>query len=175
MDIAMVGRGEPTASQTAWALMGLLAVNRPEDRDAIERGCLFLVERQVEGSWIEAEYTGTGFPGYGVGQTIKLTDPALQQRLMQGPELSRAFMLRYNLYRHYFPMTALARAQHARQQDGKTAAPQTAQRAAFSGALAQGPELSRAFMLRWDLYRQFFPVMALGRARKNASRVGGSG
>ena len=87
---------------------------------------------------------------------------------MQGPELSRAFMLRYNLYRHYFPMMALARAQHARQQDGKAAPLQTAQRAALSEALAQGPELSRAFMLRWDLYRQFFPVMALGRARKKA-------
>ena len=35
-----------------------------------------------------------------------------------------------------------------------------------SDALMQGPELSRAFMLRWDLYRQFFPVMALGRAQK---------
>ena len=29
---------------------------------------------------------------------------------MQGPELSRAFMLRYDLYRHYFPLMALARA-----------------------------------------------------------------
>ena len=100
MDIKMAGRGEPTASQTAWALMALLAANRPEDRDAIERGCQFLLEHQVEGSWLEPEYTGTGFPGYGVGQTIKLTDPALQKRLMQGPELSRAFMLRYKLYRH---------------------------------------------------------------------------
>ena len=39
-----------------------------------------------------------------------LTDPLLSKRLMQGPELSRAFMLRYDLYRHYFPMMALARA-----------------------------------------------------------------
>ncbi|HTW36421.1 MAG TPA: squalene--hopene cyclase [Rhizomicrobium sp.] len=168
MDIEMMGRGAPTASQTAWALMGLLAANRPEDRDAIERGCLFLVERQVEGSWVEPEYTGTGFPGYGVGQTIKLTDPTLQKRLMQGPELSRAFMLNYNLYRHYFPMTALARARHARHQDGEAARGHAARPAALSDALMQGPELSRAFMLRWDLYRQFFPVMVLGRARRNA-------
>jgi squalene-hopene/tetraprenyl-beta-curcumene cyclase len=28
----------------------------------------------------------------------------------------------------------------------------------------QGPELSRAFMLRWDLYRQYFPLVALGRS-----------
>jgi hypothetical protein len=146
--------------------MGLLAVNRPEDRDAIDRGCQFLLEHQVDGSWIEPEYTGTGFPGYGVGQTIKLGDPALQKRLMQGPELSRAFMLNYNLYRHYFPMTALARARHARRQDGEATRPQAARSATSPDALMQGPELSRAFMLRWDLYRQFFPVMALGRAQK---------
>jgi squalene-hopene/tetraprenyl-beta-curcumene cyclase len=110
MDIHMAGRGAATASQTAWALMALIAANRPQDKDAIERGCLFLIERQQGGTWIEAEYTGTGFPGYGVGQTIKLTDPELQKKLHQGPELSRAFMLRYDYYRHYFPMMALGRA-----------------------------------------------------------------
>jgi len=33
----------------------------------------------------------------------------------------------------------------------------------ISGA-SEGPELSRAFMLRWDLYRQYFPIIALGRS-----------
>jgi squalene-hopene/tetraprenyl-beta-curcumene cyclase len=56
------------------------------------------------------EYTGTGFPGYGVGQTIKVSDPEVKKRLQQGPELSRAFMLRYALYCHYFPLMALGRA-----------------------------------------------------------------
>jgi squalene-hopene/tetraprenyl-beta-curcumene cyclase len=37
----------------------------------------------------------------------------LPKRLMQGPELSRAFMLRYDLYRHYFPLMALGRAARA--------------------------------------------------------------
>jgi squalene-hopene/tetraprenyl-beta-curcumene cyclase len=110
MDLKAVGRGTATASQTAWALMGLLAAGRPGDREAIERGCMFLVEHQSAGTWQEPEYTGTGFPGYGVGQTIKLTDPSLPKRLMQGPELSRAFMLRYDMYRHYFPLMALGRA-----------------------------------------------------------------
>ena len=110
MDVSAVGRGTTTASQTAWALMALLAANRPQDKDAIERGCMWLVERQSAGTWDEPEFTGTGFPGYGVGQTIKLNDPALSQRLMQGPELSRAFMLRYGMYRHYFPLMALGRA-----------------------------------------------------------------
>jgi squalene-hopene/tetraprenyl-beta-curcumene cyclase len=110
MDPKMAGRGTPTASQTAWALMALLAANRPEDRAAIERGLVWLIEQQQAGTWIETEYTGTGFPGYGVGQTIKLNDPLLSQRLMQGPELSRAFMLRYCLYCHYFPLMALGRA-----------------------------------------------------------------
>jgi squalene-hopene/tetraprenyl-beta-curcumene cyclase len=110
MAVDMAGRGLATPSQTAWALMALLAADRPKDRDAIERGCRFLVETQQQGTWVEEVYTGTGFPGYGVGQTIKLTSPELTQRLMQGPELSRAFMLRYHMYRHYFPMAALGRA-----------------------------------------------------------------
>lgn len=109
MDPGSIGQGTATASQTAWALMALLAANHPEDREAIERGCLFLVERQNCGTWEEKEYTGTGFPGYGVGQTIKLTELDLNQKLMQGPELSRAFMLRYDFYRHYFPLMALSR------------------------------------------------------------------
>ncbi len=113
MDPSAIGRGTTTASQTAWALMGLLAANRPEDQEAIRRGCGFLNARQDGGTWEEPEYTGTGFPGYGVGQSIKLTDLDLSSRLMQGPELSRAFMLRYDLYRHYFPIMALGRALEA--------------------------------------------------------------
>lgn len=109
MDASMAGRGKATASQTAWALMGLIAANRPGDRDAIEKGLAFLIERQSNGSWEEPEYTGTGFPGYGVGATIKLGDPLLAERLKQGPELSRAFMINYNLYRHYFPLMAMGR------------------------------------------------------------------
>ncbi len=118
MDAAMAGRGSATASQTAWALMGLIAARRLQDREAIERGCAFLIERQKNGTWEEPEYTGTGFPGYGVGQTIKLSDPLLQERLKQGPELSRAFMINYNLYRHYFPLMALGRARRALQEAG---------------------------------------------------------
>lgn len=184
MDIAAAGRGTATASQTAWALMALIAANRQKDREAIERGCLFLIEQQRDGTWGEPEFTGTGFPGYGVGQTIKLTDPLLQQRLRQGPELSRAFMLRYDLYRHYFPVMALARATRmgaapagARggagedKATGEMRAPEPASTAqTLSARFMQGPELSRAFMLRWDLYRQYFPLMALQRARRLASR-----
>ncbi|MFQ5564049.1 MAG: squalene--hopene cyclase, partial [Parvularculaceae bacterium] len=107
MDPKMKAVGTTTASQTAWALMGLVAAGRREDEAAIARGVEFLIERQREGTWIEPEYTGTGFPGYGVGQTIKLGDPMLAERLKQGSELSRAFMINYNLYRHYFPLMAL--------------------------------------------------------------------
>ncbi|MGF1544124.1 MAG: squalene--hopene cyclase [Parvularculaceae bacterium] len=114
MDADMMGVGPSTPSQTAWALMGLAAVGRPDDARAISEGVRFLLERQRDdGTWDEPEYTGTGFPGYGVGQTIKLTDPLLKERLKQGPELSRAFMINYNLYRHYFPIMALARAREA--------------------------------------------------------------
>ncbi len=178
MNAGDAGRGIATASQTAWALMALLAANRSQDADAIERGCAFLIDRQTDGTWNEPEYTGTGFPGYGVGQTIKLDDPLLSKRLMQGPELARAFMLRYGMYRHYFPLMALGRAirRPAPQADGKQPEPaQTgagfpangagqAQNPELAARLMQGPELSRAFMLNWGLYRQYFPLMALGRA-----------
>lgn len=109
MDGKMAGVGKSTASQTAWALMGLAAVGNSDDEGAIAHGVQFLMETQKDGTWDEKEYTGTGFPGYGVGQTIKLNDPLLKERLKQGPELSRAFMINYNLYRHYFPMMALGR------------------------------------------------------------------
>ena len=169
MDPAMKGRGTATASQTAWALMGLLAADRPEDHEAIEKGCLYLIDHQIDGTWPEKEYTGTGFPGYGVGQTIKLGDPLLSQRLKQGPELSRAFMLRYNLYRHYFPLSALARALQRDNPTAETVKEALEARApALSERLAQGPELSRAFMVRWDSYRQYFPLAALGRVLRKA-------
>lgn len=110
VEASAAGRGDATASQTAWALMALIAAGRPEDRRSIERGCNWLMDRQIDGTWIEPQYTATGFPGYGVGQSIRLDDPTLQEKLGQGPELSRAFMLRYDLYRHYFPIMALGRA-----------------------------------------------------------------
>jgi squalene-hopene/tetraprenyl-beta-curcumene cyclase len=109
MDPKMKGAGKATASQTAWALIGLMAAGRAQDKDAIERGLAWLMDSQKDGSWDEPEYTGTGFPGYGVGATVKLGDPILEERLKQGPELSRAFMINYNLYRHYFPLMAMGR------------------------------------------------------------------
>jgi squalene-hopene/tetraprenyl-beta-curcumene cyclase len=72
-----------TASQTAWALLGLMAagaVNHP----AVERGIQFLQDTQdAEGLWPEERYTATGFP--------------------------RVFYLRYHGYAKYFPLWALAR------------------------------------------------------------------
>ena len=174
VDMKSAGRGTATASQTAWALMALLAVNRDQDREAIERGCHFLMERQSGGTWTEAEYTGTGFPGYGVGQTIKISDPLMSKRMMQGAELSRAFMLRYDLYRHYFPLMALARASRSGQAHSATAPTRQVetQTVARAAGLMQGPEMSRAFMIRWDLYRQYFPLMALARTlRKRGSQA----
>jgi squalene-hopene/tetraprenyl-beta-curcumene cyclase len=78
-----MGKGRSTASQTAWALMGLLAY-LPASDSVIENGIAWLVARQTPaGSWDEPEYTGTGFPNH--------------------------FYLRYNYYRHYFPLMALGR------------------------------------------------------------------
>ena len=111
MTESLKGDGVSTASQTGWALMSLLAVGRPDDRPAIERGIKFLAEHQRGGTWDEPEYTGTGFPGYGVGLRINLDRKGIEGELRQSMELSRGFMINYNLYRHYFPLMAMGRAE----------------------------------------------------------------
>ncbi|MGE0375647.1 MAG: prenyltransferase/squalene oxidase repeat-containing protein, partial [Planctomycetaceae bacterium] len=77
------GQGEPTASQTAWALMGLMAAGEGST-EPVHRGIEYLLRTQREdGTWDETAFTGTGFP--------------------------RVFYLRYHLYCVYFPLMALAR------------------------------------------------------------------
>jgi squalene-hopene/tetraprenyl-beta-curcumene cyclase len=104
------GKGESTASQSAWALMGLLAVSDRRYRQSIERGVGYLIKTQQQGTWDEPQYTGTGFPGYAVGERIDLANKRLSLKLQQGIELGKGFMINYNLYRHYFPLMALGRA-----------------------------------------------------------------
>jgi squalene-hopene/tetraprenyl-beta-curcumene cyclase len=84
------GQGPSTASQTAWALIGLLeTVQRlkklaDEFMPAIERGVDFLIRTQrQDGNWDEPEFTGTGFPVH--------------------------FYLNYHQYRLHFPLSALGR------------------------------------------------------------------
>lgn len=108
MDDAMRGRGASTASQTGWAMMALLATGSHDYDPALRRGMEFLLARQSDGSWAEPEYTGTGFPGYGVGERTNLKQ--VGSTLDQGAELARGFMINYNMYRHYFPLIALGRA-----------------------------------------------------------------
>jgi squalene-hopene/tetraprenyl-beta-curcumene cyclase len=109
VDLSSRGRGVCTASQTAWALLGLLAVGSSEYDESIRRGLEWLLSRQRgDGTWDEPQYTGTGFPGYGVGERRDLAKSG--QTLEQKTELSRAFMINYNLYRHYFPLSAMGRA-----------------------------------------------------------------
>ncbi|MGF1455092.1 MAG: squalene--hopene cyclase [Alphaproteobacteria bacterium] len=112
MDARLAGQGASTASQTAWAVMGLVAAGRTADLGSLEKGLTFLVDRQTMGSWDEPEFTGTGFPGYGLGARINLDRKGLDEDLYQSTELSRGFMINYNLYRHYFPLMAMGRARH---------------------------------------------------------------
>jgi len=76
------GQGMTTASQTAWALLGLIAAGL-EDHPAVIEGVRFLVlTQEADGSWDEPEFTGTGFPC--------------------------VFYLKYHYYPIYFPLLALA-------------------------------------------------------------------
>lgn len=108
VDPSYRGRGPSTPSQTAWALLALLAAGE-EGHPATERGVEYLVRtQQADGSWDEPYFTGTGFPGYGVGQRLDryLTpeDPGYQ-----GTELPAGFMINYHMYRNYWPLMALGR------------------------------------------------------------------
>ncbi len=110
MDDNLRGRGPSTASQTGWAIMALLAASCRDFDHNIRQGLDFLCNSQrQDGTWDEPWYTGTGFPGYGVGERINLEKTGDQYS--QGAELARGFMLNYNMYRHYFPLIALGRAE----------------------------------------------------------------
>jgi squalene-hopene/tetraprenyl-beta-curcumene cyclase len=87
-DPKLAGQGTVTASQTAWALLGLLAAGEwasPQVRAGIQ----YLVSTQrVDGNWSEEQFTGTGFP--------------------------KVFYLKYHMYSLYFPLMALSRYEAAR-------------------------------------------------------------
>ncbi|MDY7015817.1 MAG: hypothetical protein SVX43_19920, partial [Cyanobacteriota bacterium] len=96
-DASLKGQGDSTASQTAWALIGLMAAveamsstkgakSTAEAMEAIARGMTYLLETQrPDGTWDESYFTGTGFPCH--------------------------FYLKYHLYQQHFPLTALGRYQ----------------------------------------------------------------
>ncbi|HTU52225.1 MAG TPA: squalene--hopene cyclase, partial [Acidobacteriaceae bacterium] len=83
------GIGASTASQTAWAILGLLAAGDIRS-DSVAKGIRWLLQhQQADGSWNEDYYTGTGFP--------------------------RVFYLSYHMYRNYFPLLALTTYRRAKQ------------------------------------------------------------
>lgn len=85
-----------TASQTAWALLALMAAGEV-DSEAVDRGIRWVVERQdADGLWGQEQYTGGGFP--------------------------RVFYLRYHGYPKYFPLWALARYRNLKRSNARTVA-----------------------------------------------------
>ncbi|PSF35034.1 squalene--hopene cyclase [Aphanothece hegewaldii CCALA 016] len=88
------GTGVSTASQTAWALIGLLDAGMATQtwaKTAISKGINYLISTQnIDGTWDEDEFTGTGFPCH--------------------------FFIRYHMYYQYFPLIALGRYQKLKQQ-----------------------------------------------------------
>ena len=80
---AQKGCGQSTPSQTAWAILGLIAANEGKSAEVLG-GVQYLLNGQLpNGTWEEDEFTGTGFPKY--------------------------FMIRYHNYRNCFPLLALGR------------------------------------------------------------------
>ncbi|MBW4578453.1 MAG: squalene--hopene cyclase [Tildeniella nuda ZEHNDER 1965/U140] len=86
-DPSLKGQGTSTASQTAWALTGLMAAGDATGTyamEALDRGIHYLVQTQRhDGTWDEDYFTGTGFPCH--------------------------FYLKYHLYQQHFPLTAIGR------------------------------------------------------------------
>ena len=107
-DASLRGQGPSTASQTAWALLALLAGGQAS-HPATQKGVRYLVESQrEEGCWDEPQFTGTGFPGYGVGHRLARA-PRPGESGYLGIELPAGFMINYHLYRNYWPLMALGR------------------------------------------------------------------
>ena len=79
--VSFAGKGKSTVSQTAWALLGLMAAGEVKS-SAVQRGIHYLLNAQDrQGNWNEKLYTGTGFP--------------------------MVFYLRYHGYCQYFSLWAL--------------------------------------------------------------------
>ena len=111
VDFSLRGKGPSTPSQTAWALLSLLAAlgKNAMDNLATERGIRYLVDtQQRDGSWDEPYFTGTGFPGYGVGQRLRRL-PRPGEPGYQGLEMPAGFMINYHMYRNSWPPMALGR------------------------------------------------------------------
>lgn len=120
IDPAQHGVGPSTASQTAWAIMALVAAGY-DDHLATHRGIKYLLDTQLEeGNWDEPYFTGTGFPGYLKGERVERI-PQPGERGFQGAELSSGFMINYHLYRNTWPLIALARYRSRRLKQGKHA------------------------------------------------------
>src|SRR5262249_2867233 len=82
-DPTLAGKGTPTASQTAWALLGLMAAGEAQSGE-VEAGIdFFLRPQRPRGGWGGGTFTGTGFP--------------------------KVFYLKYHMYSLYFPLMAMAR------------------------------------------------------------------
>ncbi|HLJ74464.1 MAG TPA: prenyltransferase/squalene oxidase repeat-containing protein, partial [Thermoanaerobaculia bacterium] len=81
-DPMLKGIGPSTPSQTAWAIIGLIAADKT-DSENVRRGVEYLLRSQRnDGSWFDETWTATGFP--------------------------KVFYLRYHLYATYFPLWALS-------------------------------------------------------------------
>ena len=108
VDHRLRGVGPSTASQTAWGLLALVASGDGGSAAANSAVSYLLRTQNDDGTWDEPYFTGTGFPGYGVGEKLKsLPNPG--ESGYQGLDMPAGFMINYHLYRNYWPLMALGR------------------------------------------------------------------
>ncbi|MDI6852310.1 MAG: squalene--hopene cyclase [Deltaproteobacteria bacterium] len=86
------GQGPSTASQTAWAVMSLIAAGEAKSPEVLKAVDFLVRTQNPDGRWDEPYFTGTGFPAH--------------------------FMIRYHLYRDCFPLMALGQYLRAMQDEG---------------------------------------------------------
>jgi squalene cyclase len=102
---------------------------------AVRAGVDYLTRTQLEdGSWDEPYFTGTGFPGYGIGQRASGIGTE-DDRSLGGHELPAGFMINYHMYRNCWPLMALGRCRTLL--IGETPPPSPAE----NGASENGPRI----------------------------------
>ncbi len=114
LDRSLMGAGPSTASQTAWGLITLMHL-LPVQHEAVARAAAWLMNDQLTADKKPFEPKRAGTPGDTAPGPDPLPDPVhdlaggWSEHFFTGTGFPKVFYLRYHLYRHSFPLKAIAR------------------------------------------------------------------